>query len=79
MVRMLKLVKERNMLVSYLNDILKLSAGVERMFYFSWICIIICHICACLWVLLAKLEGLQPDSWINSKGLLDYGNFDVRN
>lgn len=49
LVRMLKIVKERNKLVKYLNEILKIGVGFERLLFFILIFFCVCHIVACLW------------------------------
>ena len=61
---MLKIMKERNKFLAYLSDMIKLKAGIERLFHFILILMIICHITACLWVFLAKLEDLNPHTWV---------------
>ena len=49
LVRMLKIVKERNKLVKYLNEILKIGIGFERLIFFILMFVTLCHIVACLW------------------------------
>ena len=49
MVRMLKIVKERNKLVKYLNEVLKIGVGFERLLFFILIFFVMCHIVACFW------------------------------
>jgi hypothetical protein len=61
---MLKIVKERNILIRYLNEIFKVSAGAERIIYIIFLFIILCHIASCLWYFIAKLEGFTPETWI---------------
>jgi hypothetical protein len=45
----MKIVKERNTLIKYVNDLLKLSAGFERLIFFVIISIVLIHICGCFW------------------------------
>ena len=74
---MLKIMKERNKFVKYVNEFLKLSLGLERLLYFSLLFFLLCHINACLWYLVAKLQDLDPESWVVQTGMVDAGNFDV--
>ena len=49
LVRMLKIVKERNKLVKYLNEVLKIGVGFERLLFFVLIFFVLCHIVTCFW------------------------------
>ena len=61
---MLKIIREQNKLVKNMNDIFKVSASVERFVFFIFLLVLIFHITACFWYLIAKLEGIYPDSWV---------------
>lgn len=65
--RMLKIVKERHKIAKYLNEILKIKMGLERIFFFAMVCGLLCHIVACFWVMLAQIED-SPDGWIFKNG-----------
>lgn len=49
MVRMLKIVKERNKLAKYLNEILKIGVGFERLMFMMLIFLVLQHVAACIW------------------------------
>jgi hypothetical protein len=49
MVRMLSIVKERNNMVKYLNEILKIGVGFERLLFMMLIFLVFQHIAACIW------------------------------
>jgi hypothetical protein len=49
LVRMLKIVKERSKLVKYLNEVLKIGVGFERLLFLLLIFFILCHINTCIW------------------------------
>ena len=81
LVRMLKIVKERNKLVKYLSEILKIGVGFERLLFFILLSLIICHIMACFWIFAGRIhqgdrtlaqfcENQQPN-WICEK---DFGD-----
>ena len=52
---MLRLIKERGKFIKYVNDIIKVGVGFERLAFFVFIFLIICHIVSCLWVMTAMM------------------------
>jgi len=54
--RMLKLIKERNKIAKYFQSILRVNVGFDRLVFFILITFIMCHIAACLWILVAKFD-----------------------
>ena len=53
--RILKVIKERNTISKYLNEVLKVSVGFERLSFFVLIFVLSIHITSCFWVILADL------------------------
>jgi len=53
---MLKLIKERNKIAKYFQSILRVNVGFDRLVFFILITFIMCHIAACLWILVAKFD-----------------------
>ena len=64
LVRILKIVKQKSKFVKYLNEVLKITAGLERLLFFILLFIVICHIVTCLWIFTARLEDFNPDTWV---------------
>ena len=60
--------KEKNKLLKYINDFLKISFGFERLFFFVIVFLILCHICACLWIIVAALidDKTYAGTWLES-------------
>lgn len=54
--RVLKILKERSKLMKQIHDILHLSAGFERLFFFSIVFFLFTHIAACLWLIMASMQ-----------------------
>jgi len=77
LVRVLKVVKERNTLLKYINETLKLSAGFERLFFFTLMFFIFSHIISCFWVIVAAFEDLSPETWIGRANLLDADDAEI--
>lgn len=55
LLRILKIMRERNKLMKYLSDILKIGLGFERLFFFILIFMLVLHITTCLWVITATI------------------------
>lgn len=53
----------------YLNEILKLSEGFERLGFYVLLFILLTHISSCIWVIIANLEDLTPQTWLVDAGL----------
>jgi hypothetical protein len=62
LLRILKIVKERSKLLKYLNDILKIGLGFERLVFFVMIFFIMAHIVSCVWVIVAQLNAITDGS-----------------
>ena len=63
LLRILKIVKQRSQLLKYLNEILKIGLGFERLIFFILIFMIMCHILTCLWVMAAQFIE-DETSWL---------------
>ena len=75
--RVLKVIKERNTISHYLNEVLKLSVGLEHLAFFVLIFFIAVHIVACFWVILPSFEESRVDTWILRAGLIDASNAEL--
>ena len=56
--RILKIVKDRAKILSYLNEFLKIGLGLERLFFFVIVSVIIIHVIACIWVITSQMADL---------------------
>jgi len=56
LLRILKIVKQRSQLLKYLNEILKIGLGLERLLFFTLIFFLMCHILTCIWVIAAQFS-----------------------
>lgn len=70
LIRILKIMKERSKLLKYLHEFLKIGIGFERLLFFFLIFMILTHIGACLWLIIASLydetyTGTWMESYIN--------------
>lgn len=59
--RILKIVKDRAKILSYLNEFLKIGLGLERLFFFVIVFMIIIHVISCIWIITAQMVELVYD------------------
>ena len=52
-------------------------SGILKILGFILSTFIICHIFACIWYLIARIESFNPDTWVMRMGLLDEPNVNV--
>ena len=74
----MKVVKQRQMLIKYVNEILQLNAGFERLIFFVMMSLILCHICCCFWVILANLNQDSDefiDTWLVRSNYQDEADY----
>ena len=64
LIRLLKVIKERNTISKYMNEVLKLSVAIERLVFFCFIYVVLVHITACFWVIIASFEDTDTDNLI---------------
>ena len=63
--------KEKGKFMKIFTEMLKVGPGFERLFFFGLLSIILCHIVACLWILLPQFvshsndeENIYTETWI---------------
>ena len=64
LIRIFKIIKERGKLFKYINEVLKIGGGFERIVFFLFMFLLICHIVACLWIFTARIDE-DESNWIN--------------
>ena len=69
MFKLIKVMKNRNNIVKRLNKVMDISLGCERLFFILLIILMINHISACLWIILATMiNDSDNDGNPNFKG-----------
>ena len=56
LVRVLKFMKDQSKLLKQIHEILKIGAGLESLFFFLIVFLLLTHIGACMWITIAQLE-----------------------
>jgi Ion channel len=71
--------KEKSKLLKYINDVLKLSLGFERLFFFIMVFLILQHIGTCLWIIMATLYSENfEETWLYKYKIeQDMNNFSI--
>ena len=66
---MLKVVKQKNKLLAYINEFLKIGFGFERLLFFLIVFLILCHLASCLWIIIASIynpDGTYIGTWMEN-------------
>ena len=67
--RVAKIGKNKNMISSYANSLMRLSKSAEKMMLFFIISILAYHIVSCMWILTAQMsKNSYEANWIDSNG-----------
>lgn len=73
--RVVKIAKNKKMMASYAQSLMRLSKAAEKIMLFFVISILAYHIISCLWILVAVMsEDSSETNWIKSKGIEDLPN-----
>ena len=67
LVRLLKLGKSSNNVFSKIKTALNISIAFERITMFTSVFCMICHIVACLWIIIAGFEEGDDNSWLTEE------------
>ena len=74
LLRMIKVIKSKggsNRLTKYILDKFKLDSNIERFIIFIFLFLILNHLAACIWYLLAKFDDFSPNCWVTRLGYID--------
>jgi hypothetical protein len=71
MARLIKGVRMKNKMSKHLNDILKISKGVERVTVMLVSFTLLQHIAACLWIFIGRFDDQSKLNWIYIKSQAD--------
>lgn len=80
LMRVLNIVADRRSILKYLQQMLQISHGVERLLIFLFTFFMLCHIFTCLWVMMAKWSGDDDPTvvtWISVSGFFEIDGFQL--
>jgi len=65
--RVIKVIKNQKRMKKLMSDVVKVGMGFERLTVFSIIFFMLCHLCACLWIIMATLvnDETYSDTWLD--------------
>ena len=73
LLRVLKLMREQTKILSYLHHFSKMNPGWERLLFFCIVFFILCHICSCLWIIVATLvDAKYQGTWVEGVDAQNY-------
>lgn len=64
-------------ITKFLSKKLNLNVNIEKFLYFILGFLILTHLSACIWYILAKYDDFSPDTWVSRLGFLDMNKFDL--
>ncbi len=67
----------KSRITNIILDKLRLNTTIERLIIFFIAFLILLHLSACIWYLIAKFEDFNPDTWVARLGFLDSSNYDL--
>ena len=67
LLRVLKVVKKKNTVLKYVQDLLNIGIGFERLIYFVLTFIFGLHLSACLWIIIGNLELGNQMTWMDGE------------
>ena len=74
---MLKSTNNKSITGHVLNK-LQLDQNIEELFYYFLAFVLLNHLSACFWYLLAKSVDFAPDSWVSRLGFADASDIEVK-
>ena len=79
LIRITKLLKNNNSqkVITHLFERIKISQNIKRLIIFIYVFLLLNHITACIWYFVAKLQNLNPDSWVTRLGYIDSSNYEI--
>ena len=63
----MKIIRERSNMMKYVEEILKIGIGFQRLCFFMLYFALFCHVISCLWVMSASLEKNFEGTWMDSE------------
>lgn len=87
--RMVRIVKVKNKLARHLQDILKIGAGAERLFFLIIMFFVLSHVVTCIWygqplilimicrIFIGKYDETSKDNWIYKSQSIDSPDSDL--
>ena len=61
----------------FMTRIVQIGVGLERMMYLLLTTLILQHVCACLWIFIARYDEIDKNNWIFINNYDDHGIFKI--
>lgn len=68
LIRLIRIVKNQKILMGYIQSVFRVSVGIKRLLFFCLIFFILCHITACMFILVADFENSESfeGTWLQN-------------
>lgn len=77
LMRLVRFAKVKHKMVRHLGDILKISAGTERIIYILLTFTILQHVTACIWIFIGRADEDSKNNWIYHYGFTDVSYYSL--
>jgi cyclic nucleotide gated channel alpha 1 len=77
MAKVLKIAKIKNKFMKNMVDMLKISAGFERLMILAIVFLLLQHVVCCIWIFIARFNPGTKENWIYVKYYSDMGNLEL--
>lgn len=77
LLRLVRLIKVKHRMVKHLGDILKVTAGTERLIFLLITFAILQHVTACVWIFVGRSDESSKRNWIYLHGFIDYTDYEL--
>lgn len=77
LMRLVRIAKVKHRMVRHLGDILKISAGTERIIYILLTFSILQHVTACIWIFIGRADEDSKNNWIYHYGFTDVSYYSL--
>jgi hypothetical protein len=77
LLRLIKIMKQQNKIMGQMNSFMQVGMGMDRLMFFAFMLIMLCHISSCLWVICANFNEDSTDTtnWMREYGIEDLDDF----
>jgi hypothetical protein len=77
MAKVLKIAKIKNKFMKNMVEMLKISAGFERLMILAIVFLLLQHVVCCIWIFIARFNPGSTDNWIYFKEYYDMENLEL--
>ena len=77
LLRLFRVFKMQKNLINVPTDIFKLGSGIQRILFYVFMALLVCHISACLWIFFAHFAGEDTQKWLDDETYKEMKDEDI--